>query len=76
MKKYLSALPAKMNFWNLFIGLCIGLAVGISVTSEIAPGVDEVLKLCRMDAASKEEDRLKRLDAGTSTSAWLKTQAR
>lgn len=62
MKNYLPVITSKVHVWNLFIGLVIGSALAAMYVSAIAPGVDEVTKLCRMDAASQKEDKQKRYD--------------
>ncbi len=58
MKKYITHVGSKVNFWNLFIGIVIGFGVGVYALNALIPNSNEVIRMYRMDKTSIQEDRM------------------
>ena len=60
MKTYFVHLQSKFNFWNFFLGLALGLVIGFWVVNYLAPDAAEMLRLCKLDAWSLQQERIKK----------------
>lgn len=71
MKNFFKRISSQVDFWNLFIGLVIGFGVGAYALNAVAPTKDQMLKLCRLDPQSVEEDRQTKVSHGGHANPYM-----